>query len=92
MKVILIKFTVKRLTSDAVCLNRVGCTAGSDVGEVSENPRTPNGPFSLFEKCYANRLSPYDGKTFQTFVKHIEKEVLAKKNPLEFVIIHNQSK
>lgn len=64
MKVILIKFTARRLTSDAVCLNRVGRTAGSDVGEVSEILRTPNGPFSLFEKCYAKRRSPYDGKTF----------------------------
>ncbi|ROI64850.1 Homeobox protein cut-like 2, partial [Anabarilius grahami] len=54
----------KSLSLKCLRHDRVGRTAGSDVGEVSEILRTLNGPFSLFEKCYAKRRSPYDGKTF----------------------------
>lgn len=69
MKVILIKFTARRLASDGVCLNRVGRSAAPDVERCQRS--------LAFQKCYA----PYDGETVQTCFKHVEKETVAKLNP-----------
>lgn len=50
MKVILIKFTARRLASDGARLNRVGRAAGSDVERCQRSLACRVTPF---EKCYA---------------------------------------